>query len=138
MGVWFVTLIYLGLYLWLKEKKIGYLSLVGLAFGLSIQSNVSLAYHAVPIGLWLWYSRKDIGKKQLLAILLPFLIAISSMLAVEARFGFKSIEGVKLLLVQQESGEVKIRLGDYLVAYVNHMGTYLPIIYFHSFLHWEA
>ncbi|OGM15532.1 hypothetical protein A2V56_00065 [Candidatus Woesebacteria bacterium RBG_19FT_COMBO_42_9] len=123
MGVWFVTLIYLGLYLWLKEKKIGYLSLVGLAFGLSIQSNVSLAYHAVPIGLWLWYSRKDIGKKQLLAILLPFLIAISSMLAVEARFGFKSIEGVKLLLVQQESGEVKIRLGDYLVAYVNHMGN---------------
>lgn len=122
MGVWFVPLIYLGLYLWLKEKQIGYLSLVGLAFGLSIQSNVSLAYHLIPISLWLWYSRKHIGKKQFLAILLPFLLAISSMLAVEARFGFKSVEGIKHLLLQQESGEAKIRLGDYLLAYVGHMG----------------
>lgn len=122
MGVWFVTLIYLGLYLWLKEKKKGFLSLVGLAFGLSIQSNVSLAYHLVPISLWLWYSRKNIGKREILALFIPFVIATSSMLAVEARFGFKSIEGIKHLIVQSESGGVKIRLGDYLLAYFNHMG----------------
>lgn len=122
MGVWFVTLVYFGLYIWIREKKNIYLSLVGLAFGLSIQSNVSLAYHAVPIGLWLWFYRKYLSRKQLLIAFIPFVIAVSSMLAVEAKFGFKSIEGIKHLILSSGDGGVKVRLGDYLLAYLNQMG----------------
>jgi 4-amino-4-deoxy-L-arabinose transferase-like glycosyltransferase len=122
MGVWFVPLIYLALYLWLKEKKNGYLALLGLAYGLSIQSDISLAYHIVPIGLWLWYGRKNIGKRQILTVAVAFLIAISSMLLVEFRFGFKSLEGIKHLLTSQQIHDPKVRLGDYFVAYANHMG----------------
>jgi 4-amino-4-deoxy-L-arabinose transferase-like glycosyltransferase len=122
MGVWFVLLLYTGLYLWLKEKKTKYLALLGFSYGLAIQSNVSLAYHIIPIGLWLAYSHKDIKKKQLLALILPFIMAISSMILVEVRFGFKSIEGIKHLFTSQPIHGLKLRLGDYLLAYANHMG----------------
>lgn len=122
MGVWFVPLIYLALYLWLKEKKNLYLVVLGLAYGLSIQSDISLAYHIVPIGFWLWYGRKDIGKKQILTLLITFLMAISTLLLVEFRFGFKAFEGVRHLLSSQQIHDPKMRLGDYFLAYANHMG----------------
>lgn len=122
MGVWFVLLLYTGLYLWLKEKKVRYLILLGFSFGFAIQSNVSLAYNIVPISIWLWYSRKDLGKKQILALVIPFLAAVSSMILVEFRFGFKSIEGIKHILAGQQIQGQKQRLGDYMLAYANHMG----------------
>ena len=121
MGVWFVTLLYSGLYLWLKVRKNYYLLLSGAAFGLAIQSNVSFAYHLVPIAIWVWYSRKDIGRKQILWLTIPFLVAVSSMILVESRFGFKSLEGIKHLLGASE-GETPLLLGSFLLAYVNHMG----------------
>ena len=123
MGVWFVTLLYTGLYLWLKERKNRYLLLSGAAYGLAIQSNVSFAYHLVPIALWLWYGRKDIGRKQVLWLVIPFLVAVSSMILVESRFGFKSLEGIRHLITESEKEGKPLLLGDYLLAYINHMGN---------------
>ena len=122
MGVWFVTLLYCGLYLWLKERKKHYLLLSGAAFGLAIQSNVSFAYHLVPIAIWLWYSRKDIGRREAFSLAIPFLVTISSMILVESRFGFKSLEGIRHLLLGSGEEGKPLLLGDFLLAYTNHMG----------------
>ena len=123
MGVWFVPLIYVSLYLWLKEKKNLYLATLGLAYGLSIQSDISLAYHLVPIGFWLWYGRKEIERRQILVAALAFLTAVSTLLLVEVRFGFKALEGIKHLLTSQQINDPKILLGDYAIAYANRMGN---------------
>jgi 4-amino-4-deoxy-L-arabinose transferase-like glycosyltransferase len=122
MGVWFILLTYIGLYLWLKEKKNIYLILLGLSFGFAIQSDVSLAYNIVPIAIWLFYSRKNLGKRQVVSLVLPFLLAVSSMILAEFRFGFTSIEGIKHILGGQQIQGPKQELGDYLLAYVNRMG----------------
>ena len=59
LAVWFVPLIYLFLWLWTTQGKKIYAGLTGLAFGLSIQADLFLAYHAVAIFIWLMVNRKN-------------------------------------------------------------------------------
>lgn len=122
MGVWFVLLAYSGLYLWIKERRNRFLILLGLSFGFAIQSDLSLVYNIVPIGLWLGTYRKHLGKKQILTLTAAFLLAISSMVLVEFRFGFSGIEGIKHILGDQQVQGLKQGLGDYLLSYFNRMG----------------
>lgn len=127
-AVWTVPLLYLGLWLWLQpshKATAGKLApvLTALGLGLSIQSEIFLAYHFVPLVIWLWISRKNIFKKQLLAFVLTLTLILSSMILAEFKFGFKSISGIKALLVTQEPNLAYAKsLGDYLVLYLNQIG----------------
>jgi len=122
MGVWFVTLLYTGLYLWLKERKTRFLLLSGLSYGFAIQSNFSLTYHLIPIALWFLYSRKSLKKEAFVLFLGAFVFSVFSMVLVELKFGFKIFDGLKYLLDSQQNLGLKTGLGEFIIDYLNHMG----------------
>lgn len=123
IGVWTVPLAYLGLWLWLfeKKKKIGpVLTAVGL--GLSIQAEIFLAYHIVPFALWLFTSKKVVSRKELIKFAVALGLTLFSMLLVEFKFGFKGLTGLKSLAVSGKPLAYATSLGDYLVLYLNQIG----------------
>ncbi len=118
-----IPVFYLGLWLWIKEKKNYAPVIAAIGLGLSIQSEIFLAYHLVPLTIWLWISRKNITKKQLLTFSLSLLAVLSTMILSEIKFGFKGISGIKALLIAQEPNLAYAKsLGDYLVLYLNQIG----------------
>lgn len=128
-AVWTVPLMYLGLWLWLHPSRratvwqVAPPVLTAMGLGLSIQSEVFLIYHFVPLAIWLWVGRKNVTKKQLLVFGASFLVTVSSMILAEFKFGFKSVLGIKALLVTQEPNLAYAKsLGDYLVLYLNQIG----------------
>ncbi len=126
IGIWTVPLMYLGLWLWINPSPrlrgiAPALTAVGL--GLSIQAEIFLAYHIVPLAIWLWSGRKNINKKQVLVFSFWFLAAVSTMILNEFKFGFKSIEGVKALALGADANLAYAKsLGDYLILYLNQIG----------------
>lgn len=123
VAVFTVPLMYLGLWIWINRKnKIGPL-ITALGLGLSIQSEIFLAYHSVPLVLWLWVSRKNINKKQLTIFFTALFLFLSSMIISEFKFGFRSIEGIKTLInVNSPNLSYAASVGDYLILYLNQIG----------------
>lgn len=123
IGVWTVPLMYLGLWAWTQEKK-GWGPLVtAIGLGLSIQSEIFLGYHVAPLILWLLLSRKNIKKKQLFSFGLLCLAVVSTMIVSEVKFGFKSVEGLKMLALGTGGNLAYAKsLGDYLILYLNQVG----------------
>ncbi len=124
IGVWTVPLIYLGLWAWIKagKKKWGP-ALAALGLGLSIQAEIFLAYHLVPVALWLWLSRKRLQRKQFITFVLFLFASLSTMVLAEVKFGFKSLSGLKQLALAQEASLAYAKsLGDYLILYLNQIG----------------
>ena len=123
LGVLTVPLMYLGLWLWIsKGKTLGpILAAVGLGF--SIQSEIFLIYHLIPICIWLFISRKSVTKKSLIIFGISFLLSISTMILSEVKFGFRSIGGLQVLALG-ESGNLAYAksIGDYLILYLNQIG----------------
>lgn len=118
-----VPLFYLGLWLWVKEKRNYAPIITAIGLGLSIQSEIFLAYHLVPLAIWLWISRKNITKKQFLVFVLTLTFTLSSLILAEIKFGFKGISGIKALLIAQEPNLAYAKsLGDYLVLYLDQIG----------------
>jgi hypothetical protein len=123
IGVWTVPLIYLGLWAWIKEKKKWGVIVTALGLGLSIQAEIFLVYHIVPVVLWLWVSRKKLQRKQVITFLLFLFASLSTMILAEVKFGFKSLSGLKQLALAQEASLAYVKsLGDYLVLYLNQIG----------------
>lgn len=102
MGLWFVPIIYIGLYLWITEKSKWGMVITGIFFGLAIQSEVALSYHLIPILFWLFIKRRKITKKQILMFLASLFIAVSPMLIAEVKFGFTGFKGIIYLLSGQD------------------------------------
>jgi len=129
-----VPLFYLGLWIWLsktprspqrsRKGEVGVAPfLAALGLGLSIQSEIFLAYHLVPLAIWAWVARKNITKKQLLVFVFTLTLTLASMILAEVKFGFKGISGIKALLIAQEPNLAYAKsLGDYLVLYLNQIG----------------
>ncbi len=122
IGVWTVPLFYLGLWVWIKEKKSWGPIVAAIGLGLSIQAEIFLLYHAVPLVLWLWFARKNIDKKSLIKFGIFFLLSISTILISEIKFGFKGIGGVLSLLTTQDSIVASKGLGDFLLLFINQIG----------------
>jgi len=122
IGVWTVPLMYLGLWLWItKKNKIApFLAAIGL--GLSVQAEVFLLYHLVPLLLWLWLGRKNVSKSSLISFGLMFLATISSMVISEVKFGFKSLSGVVALVSTQDAIVAAKSLGDFILLFFNQLG----------------
>ncbi len=129
IGVWTVPLIYLGLWLWLHpshkatEWQVVPPILTALGLGLSVQAEIFLLYHVIPISIWLWVSRKNITKKQILVFVLSLLIAVGTMILNEFKFGFRGIEGMKALALGGETNLAYAKsVGDYIILYLNQIG----------------
>lgn len=119
-----VPLMYLSLWAWLKEgKKWGPVA-AGVGLGLSIQSEIFLVYHLVPLGLWLFVSRKTVTQKQVLTFLFFLLLSVSTMILAQIKFGLgATFDGIRGLAVGGDSSLAYAKsLGDYLILYLNQIG----------------
>ena len=123
LGVWTVPVLYLGLWLWVNEKykTVGSV-LTALGLALSIQSEIFLAYHIIPVMLWLFYQKKKIRMNELMKFMGVFGIGLLTMLLVELKFGFKGIAGAFSLLSTGESVSHGKSLGDFVVLFLNQIG----------------
>ena len=122
IGVWTVPLIYLGLWTWVKgEGKWGPI-LTAIGLGLSIQAEIFLAYHIVPIILWLWVARKQIVKGQFVKFASVLVLILSSMILVEIKFGFRGISGLANLLTTSDAVVKGRDIGDFIILYLNQIG----------------
>lgn len=122
IGVWAVSLIYLGLWGWIAVRKWWGPVVVALGLGLSAQANIFLLYHVPPILLWLWLARKKVTKQNLSWFLFVFLATISSMLISEIKFGFRGLSGVANLFLGQDPIVLSRGLGDFILLYLNQLG----------------
>ena len=121
----FVPLFYIGLYKWLKDNSSIGAYLCGLSLGLSIQFNVSMAYHLAPLFFWLWINKNNILRKQIIGFLISFAISIFTMILVEFKFGFKGIFGLLYLLLSKDEVVASTGLGDFIVIFFNQLGKVL-------------
>lgn len=119
-----VPLIYLGLWLWTKENKKWAAILAGVALGLSVQSEIFLIYHTIPLGIWLYLERKKIKRNDFVLFLCSFVASIATMIIAQFKFGLiPTLNGIKSLAVSSNSGLAYAKsLGDYLVLYLNQAG----------------
>ncbi len=122
-AIFTVPLTYLGLWLWTNSKSKWAPALTVLGLGLSIQAEIFLGYHIIPIAIWLFAARKSITKKQLAIFAAALLFSLSTMILSEIKFGFKGIEGLKLLISGGETNLAYAKsIGDYLILYLNQAG----------------
>lgn len=122
LGMWTVPLMYLGLWAWIREKRWWAPLLTGLGLGLSVQSEIFLAYHTPVLLLWLWVGRKNITIRSLIQFGLSFLAAISTMLLSEVKFGFRGLSGIAQLANTQDAVVLSRSLGDLIILYLNQIG----------------
>lgn len=114
---------YLGLWLWLKEKDKWGPYIAALGFGLSIQAEVFLAYHAIPFALWLFVKRKEIKRHDFVTFLAVLFVSLSSMLVAQLKFGAGTLGGVANLLTAQDVVLRSKSLGDFIILYLNQLGN---------------
>ncbi len=122
MGVWFVPFIYIGLYLWINKKTLWAPVLTGLAIGLSIQSEVALAYHLAPLLMWLLIYRKNITRKDVLFFVASFVFGILPMIVAEIRFGFSALSAIGYLFSGKDGITESKNLSDYVITLFNQSG----------------
>lgn len=127
LGIWTVPLIYLGLWIWIAPGVGGKLKEWGpiisaLGLGLSIQSEIFLVYHIVPIVIWLWFVRKNIKKYDLFKFFIILVLVLSPMILAEIKFGFRGINGFVSLLTNQDAVTASKNLGDFIVLFLNELG----------------
>lgn len=123
IAVWTVPLMYLGLWIWInKNLKYGpILTAVGL--GLSVQAEIFLIYHIIPLLIWLFIYKKEITKKSLLVFGSVFTLVISTLILCEIKFGFNSLNAIKSLASTNGGNLAYAKsVGDYLILYLNQVG----------------
>ncbi len=122
IGILTVPLIYLGLWMWLKERKKAGVVLSGIALGLSIQAEIFLGYHIVPVIILLYLGRNNLSRKDIVTFALSLIVSLTTMIAVEFKFGFKSIGGILNLLSAEDAIISSKGFGDLFVLYFNQLG----------------
>jgi hypothetical protein len=135
MGVWFVPFIYIGLYLWITRSLNSWQRkwapvIAGLGFGLSIQSEVALGYHFAPLIFWLLIFRKKITKHEIVLFIGTFLVAISSMIVSEIKFGFQGTTGILYLLTGQDKISNSRNFFDFIKTFFVQTGKTLSFTIF--------
>lgn len=123
LGIITVPLFYFGLWNWIHKKSWGPI-IAAIGLGLSIQSEIFLAYHAIPLLIWLYVARKNITRKQIAVFLGILLISLSTMFLAQLKFGITPTLNAVKSLSQSEEGNLAYEksLGDYLVLYLNQTG----------------
>lgn len=123
IGIITVPFMYLGLWGWIHKKKWGVIA-AALGLGLSIQSEIFLAYHIVPLIIWLFVARKNVTRKQIFTFLGILFLTLFSMILAQFKFGIvPTLNGVRELAQGQTVNlAYEKSLGDYLILYLNQVG----------------
>ncbi len=117
-----VPIFYLGLWLWIT-KKYKYMPVVtAIGLGFSVQAEVFLLYHTVPLCLWLWLARKKISKSEVIQFIFVGLLSVSTMILTEIKFGFQGLGGLTSLVNTEGSIRMAKSFGDYLLLFLNQIG----------------
>lgn len=123
IGIWTVLLIYIGLWAWVKEKKTWGPLITALGLGLSIQGEIFLAYHIIPVVIWLVVARKELTKKSLIVFGATLLLTLSSMFLAIFKFGFSNaVSGATSLLSSKDAIVQTKGFGDFVLLYLNQFG----------------
>lgn len=121
MAVWFVPLTYLCLWLWTQNGKKLHALLTGLFLGFSIQSDLFLVYHFVPVLIWIIINRKLISLKNFLFALIGGIIGTSTLILSEIKFNFPIFRGLTYLFgggdeIVKSTGPI-----DFLLIYLKQL-----------------
>ena len=122
LAVWSVPLIYLGLWMWLKEKKALGPIISAIGLGVSIQAEIFLVHHIIPIALWLWIEKKNLLKKDVIRFMTILGVILSSLVLAEIKFNFKGFSGIASLLSREDIWVRGKDIGDYIILYLNQIG----------------
>lgn len=123
IAVFFVPLMYLGLWLWIQKNYKYAPIIVALGLGLSVQSEIFLLYHIIPLLIWLNIYKKNITKKSVALFILFFLLSIFTLILCEFKFGFGSINAFGSLASTAGGNLAYVKsIGDYLILYLNQIG----------------
>lgn len=124
LGIITVPLMYLGLWVWITRRKSFGPLVAALGLGLSIQSEIFLAYHFIPLLIWLWVARKEVTRRQILVFGLVLIATLSTMIVAQLKFGIGgTINGIRGLAVSGSSDlAYEKSIGDYLILYLNQIG----------------
>lgn len=126
LGMVTVPLFYLGLWLWTHVDKKGNrilpIVLTAVSLGFSIQAEIFLAYHIVPLLIFLVVYRKNLHRKDFLIFFIAFVASLSTMILSEVKFGFKGVSGVSSLLSTGDAIVAGHGLGDFFVLFLNQIG----------------
>lgn len=122
LGIWTAPLIYLGLWLWITKNIKWAPILTAIGLGLSIQSEIFLAYHLLPVLLWLWIARNKVIKREVIQFLAILVLSLSTMVLVEFKFGFQGFAGIANLLSSGDAVLSGRNVGDFLILYLNQIG----------------
>lgn len=129
LGIVTVPFMYLGLWMWINKtsyrgfKNVGPI-IAALGLGLSIQSEIFLVYHLVPLVIWLLIARKNISRKQILVFVFVLFLTLLSMMLAQLKFGIGgTINGIRALALT-DGGNLAYEksIGDYLSLYLNQIG----------------
>ncbi|MDP3918222.1 MAG: glycosyltransferase family 39 protein [Candidatus Woesebacteria bacterium] len=121
MAVWFVPLTYLSLWLWTTKNRKVFAILTGLFLGLSIQSDLFLIYHIVPISIWILVNRKKTSLTKTLYALLGLFAGIFTLIISEIKFGFQGINGLIYLFTGGDKIANSKSFFDFVVIYFSQL-----------------
>ena len=123
IAIFTVPLMYLGLWMWIQKgnKLAPVITAIGL--GLSIQSEIFLGYHFIPVIIWLVIYKNNITKKSLYYFFSFFILSIFTLILCEFKFGLNSFDAIKSLAISSSGNLAYAKsVGDYLVLYLNQIG----------------
>lgn len=101
IALWSVPLVYIGLFLWLKGRVWGPV-LTAFGLGISIQANLFLLYHIIPISLWLLIYRKEISPRALIKFVLVLFLTTFTIFLSEVKFGFQGLAATQSLFLRED------------------------------------
>lgn len=129
LGVLTVPIMYLGLWRWTNSPLKSFSNklwpvITALGLGLSIQAEVFLAYHIVPLLIWIYVSRKNIARRHVFIFLGVLLITLTTMFLAQLKFGIAPTLKAISEISQGSQGNLAYQksLGDYLILYLNQIG----------------
>lgn len=123
MAVFTVPLMYLGLWLWTQKKYKYAPAITAIGLGLSIQAEIFLLYHVIPLLIWLYLHKKNISKKSVYVFIGFLILGVFSLILCELKFGFGSLTAFKSLAATNGGSLAYTKsVGDYLILYLNQIG----------------
>lgn len=117
----FVPLVYLSLWILINSNNKSMAYLLGLFFGLSVHSEIFLAYHIIPILIWFSVAKVKNKLLNFTKFIVTFILVISTFIISEFKFGFNSINGLVSLL-SKGSITTSESLGAVFVRFLDQIG----------------
>jgi hypothetical protein len=125
LGILFVPFIYIGLLLWIRKISKWAPAITGLALGLSVQTEIAFYFYLLPVVLWLFVYKNKITRKELFWFILGFVLAVSTMIVCEVKFGFPGIMGLYYLFSSQDAVAGSKQFSDILLVFLDQAGDRL-------------